>query len=48
MNGLENAFEAARQWLFAMPDGRTVQNRMSIRKSGILVARMRETITRRD
>ncbi|MBL0965381.1 DUF3833 family protein [Blastomonas sp. UPD001] len=38
----------ARQWLFAMPDGRTVQNRMSIRKSGILVARMRETITRRD
>ncbi len=38
----------ARQWLFAMPDGRTVQNRMSILKSGILVARMQETITRRD
>ena len=38
----------ARQWLFAMPDGRTVQNRMSIRKSGILVARMHETITRGD
>jgi len=38
----------AHQWLFAMPDGRTVQNRMSIRKSGILVARLHETITRRD
>lgn len=38
----------ARQWLFAMPDGRTIQNRMSIRKSGILVARLRETITRSD
>lgn len=38
----------ARQWLFAMPDGRTIQNRMSIRKSGILVARLKEVITRRD
>lgn len=38
----------ARQWLYALPDGRTVQNRLSIRKSGILVARMHETITHSD
>lgn len=38
----------AHQWLFAMPDGRTIQNRMSIRKSGIIVARMHETITHSD
>lgn len=36
----------AHQWLYAMPDGRTIQNRMSIRKSGVLVARLKETISR--
>lgn len=38
----------AHQWLYAMPDGRTIQNRLSIRKSGVLVARLKETISRRD
>jgi hypothetical protein len=38
----------AYQWLYAMPDGRTIENRMSIRKSGVLVARLKETISRRD
>lgn len=38
----------AHQWLYAMPDGRTIENRMSIRKSGVLVARLKETISRRD
>lgn len=38
----------AHQWLYAMPDARTIENRMSIRKSGVLVARLRETISRRD
>lgn len=38
----------AYQWLFAMPDGHTTENRMSIRKSGVLVARLKETISRRD
>lgn len=37
----------AHQWLYAMPDGRTIENRMSIRKSGVLVARLKETISRR-
>lgn len=35
------------QWLYAMPDGRTIENRMSIRKAGVLVARLKETIRRR-
>lgn len=38
----------AHQWLYAMPDGRSIENRMSIRKSGVLVARMKETISRRN
>lgn len=38
----------AHQWLYAMPDGRTIENRMSVRKSGVLVARLKETIRRRN
>lgn len=38
----------AHQWLYAMPDGQSIENRMSIRKSGILVARMKETIRLQD
>lgn len=38
----------AEQWLYLQPGGRTALNRMAIRKFGITVAALRETITRGD
>lgn len=38
----------AEQWLYLQPGGRTALNRMSITKFGIPVARLEETITKRD
>jgi hypothetical protein len=37
---------AAEQWLAVAPDGQTARNRMTVRKFGIVVARLDETIRR--
>jgi hypothetical protein len=38
----------AEQWIYLRPDGRTAVNRMSIRKLGMVVARIDETIRKLD
>lgn len=34
------------QWLYLRPDGRTVDNRATVRLAGVAVAKLRETITK--
>ena len=38
----------AEQWIYLQPDGRTALNRMAIRKFGMVVARLDETIRKAD
>ena len=38
----------AEQWLYLQPDGRTALNRMALRKFGMVVARLEETIRKVD
>lgn len=40
--------EQAEQWIYLQPDGRTALNRMAIRKYGMVVARLDETIRKVD
>lgn len=39
---------AAEQWLTLAPDGRSAQNRLTVRKLGVVVATLDETITKLD